>query len=336
MGNHFVGAMDTWNMKEKDKKIRREILRWLYNGFEEHPGGSFDGTELPEDLDHFDSTEIEYVIGRIDGEFVETEATHTSSFHHIEILPRGIEKLHQEGSETILDSDARYEILEVLYQKSRKEPKRPFVSREDLIDTVAHSEEVVDRNIWYLKEKRLVERRGTKITEYGSEKYESYREDGIEIPSSLGVTSIRQASIGPGESGKAESLFRDFVELAEDEVIVIDRYARKPLYDLLNHVPSGVDIQVVTSERVVNKDYSQRVQKFKNNHSDIEVRYLDDSDWDFHDRYVIRDREDGWAWGHSFHDAGDTQHTASELKPVNRDRTIREFQNAWPKGQVIV
>lgn len=341
----MTAPMKDCTMKEKDKKIRREVLKWLYNGFEEHPGASFDGTELSEDLDEFDSTEIEYVVGRIEDELVETTATTTSPFHHIEILPKGIEKLHQEGYETILDSDARYGILEVLYQKSREDPRRSFVSRGDLVNAVSADEEEVDRNIWYLKEKRLVECedgmsknlfRRAKITEYGSEKYESYMEDGVEIPSSLGITSFRQASIGPGESGKAENLFRDFVELADDEVIVIDRYARKPLYDLLNHVPTGVDIQVVTSERVVNKDYKQRIQRFKSNHSDIEIRYLNDNDWDFHDRYVVRDREEGWAWGHSFHDAGDTQHTASELKPVNRDRIVQEFQKAWQQGQVIV
>lgn len=101
-------------------------------------------------------------------------------------------------------------------------------------------------------------------------------------------------------------------------------------------MPSGVNIQVITSERVVDKDYEQKVKQFETDHSDIEVQYLEDSDWDFHDRYIIRDREDGWAWGHSFHDAGDTQHTASELKPVNRDRIIDEFQNSWKQGKVIV
>lgn len=332
-------------MKEEDKKIRREVLKWLYNGFEENPSAKWDGTALPDDLDQFDETDIEYVVGRMDGELIDTEATTSSPMHTIDLRPQGIEELHRQGFDTVLDNDARYEILTVLYQASRDEPRRPFVSREDLMDSVGFETEKVDQNIWYLKEKRLVERQGglggglfnrVKITEYGSEKYEAYQEDGIEIPSSLGVTSIRQASIGPGESGKAENLFRDFVELADDEVIVIDRYARKPLYDLLGHVPSGVDIQVVTSEHVVNNDYEQRFRKFENNHPDVEVRYLDNSDWDFHDRYVIRDREDGWAWGHSFHDAGDTQHTASELKPVNRDRIIRGFQKAWKKGQVIV
>ena len=332
-------------MQEKDEKIRREVLKWLYKGFEDNPSAKWDGTALPDDLDQYDETDIEYVVNRMDGELIDTEATTSSPMHTIDLRPQGIEELHQQGFDTLLDDEARYEILEVLYQASRDDPRRPFVSRDDLMAAVGFEEEKVDQNIWYLKEKRLVERQGglggglfnrAKITEHGSEKYESYQEDGIEIPSSLGVTSIRQASIGPGESGKAENLFRDFVELTESEVIIVDRYARKPLYDLLGHVPSGVNIQVVTSGRVVNSDYEQRVQKFENSHSDVEVRYLDDSDWDFHDRYVVRDREDGWAWGHSFHDAGDTQHTASELKPVNRDRIIRAFQKAWQKGQVIV
>lgn len=148
--------------------------------------------------------------------------------------------------------------------------------------------------------------------------------------------SLRQASIGPDEPQKAENLFRDVVELAQEEVIIIDRYARDGLYDLLQHVPEGVDIKVVTSDGVTGGGYQQRVNQFAQQHADIEVRSLPDSDWDFHDRYVIRDWEDGWAWGHSFHDAGDTQHTASELRPINCESIVAQFTNAWQNGSVIV
>ena len=43
-----------------------------------------------------------------------------------------------------------------------------------------------------------------------------------------------------------------------------------------------------------------------------------------------------WAWGHSFHDAGDTQHTASELRPINRESIESQFTDAWQNGMVIV
>lgn len=50
---------DINGMKERDEKICRKVLEWLYNGHEEHPGATFDGTEIPEDLDQYDSTDIE-------------------------------------------------------------------------------------------------------------------------------------------------------------------------------------------------------------------------------------------------------------------------------------
>jgi len=196
-----------------------------------------------------------------------------------------------------------------------------------------------------LKETRLVETMGggggyfyhrVKITERGSEKYERYEEDGVKIPRVGSTSSLRQASIGPNESGKAENLFRNFVELSGEEVVIIDRFAREGLYDLLKHAPSGVDIRVITTDRVTGGGYKQKVQQFEQQHPNIEVRYLQDSNWGFHDRYVIRDQEDAWAWGHSFYDAGDTQHTASELKPINRDTIIKQFNNAWQRASVIV
>jgi hypothetical protein len=280
----------------------------------------------------------------MDGEFVEKKGAAGTRIALINIAAKGIEKLHSEGYSTLLETDTRYEILEILYKEDRKNPGFAYISRSDLASEIGAAEEEIDRDIWYLKEKRLVETRtggsnsfysSAGITDRGSKRYEQYDEDDVEIPRVSGRSSLQQASIGPGESGKAENLFRDFVELAQDEVMIIDRYAREGLYDLLQHVPNGVEIKVVTTGRVTGQDYEQRVNQFKQQHSSIEVRELPDSDWEFHDRYIIRDREDGWAWGHSFHDAGDTQHTASELKPVNREQIVSQFETAWKNGTVV-
>ena len=332
-------------MQEQDEKIQREILKWAYARFEENPTGFWRGNGLFESLDHFDQKDIVYNVNRMDGQFIENNPSMSNPVDMIQMEPAGIEELYSHGYETILESDTRYHILAVLYQKVREEPGRGYVGRDDLLNEIDAGEDEVDQNIWYLKEKRLVETSGgggglfyhrVKITQRGSDRYEQYSEDGVEIPRVGGHHRFRQASIGPGESGKAENLFRDFVEVARDDVVIIDRFAREGLYDLLLHVPSGVQIKVITTDRVTGGGYQQRVNQFAQQHPDIEVRYLPDSDWDFHDRYVIRDREDAWAWGHSFHDAGDTQHTASELRPVNRETIIKQFENAWRNATVIV
>lgn len=331
-------------MSAGDEKIRREILKWLYDRFEESPTGRWRPDGFFEALDDFDADDVVYNVKRLDGSLLENNPSLGNSVDMLQITPEGIEELYQQGYPTILDGESRYGILQVLYQADRQNPGQAYVSRDEVVDQVDEDADDVDLNVWYLKEKRLVEPLGgggglfyhqVKITRRGSERFEQYEADGVEIPRVGGQSTLRQASIGPNESGKAENLFRDFVELAREEVIVIDRYAREGLYDLLRHVPSGVEIQVMTSDRVTGGGYPQRVQQFAQQHSAIEVRSLADSDWEFHDRYIIRDREDAWAWGHSFHDAGDTQHTASELKPINRETIINQFDSAWSQGTVI-
>lgn len=333
-------------MPERDDKIRREVLKELYELFEEDPAGRFDGESfLIEVSNEFDRDEVVYNVERMDGDLVDKRGAAGTRVAIISITADGIENLHADGFETILDFEHRYEILRELYEEDRNNPRVGYVSRDDLSDELGIEFEVLDRSIWYLKDKGLIEvshagggyfYRQAKITDRGRNRYEKYSEDGVEIPRSGGSQSLRQASIGPDEAGKAENLFRDFVELAQEEVVVIDRYAREGLYELLDHVPAEVQIRVVTTERVTGGDYAQVVSDFVSDHPDIEVRHLSDSDWGFHDRYLIRDGEDGWNWGHSFHDAGDTQHTASELKPVNLVRTIEQFEETWEEAESVL
>lgn len=329
------------SLNQQDEKIAREILKVLYDQFEDVQYHGVTGEDLYEELDGFDQDQVAYVAERIDEEYAEVRGAIGQRISTIQITPGGIEKLQKDGYETILQSDMRYEILEVLYQIDRENAGLVFAERDELIDELG-DEPIVDQNIWYLKEKRLVEihggggglfYHGANITDRGTDRFESYRQDGVEIPRAGTHRSLRQASIGPNEPEKAENLFRDIVELTQEELILIDRYAREGLYDLLQHVPRGVNIKVITSDRVTDGDYQNHVNQFSQQHTDIEVRSLSDSSWDFHDRYVIRDEEDGWAWGHSFHDAGDTQHTPSELRPINRESIVSQFTNAWQKWE---
>lgn len=331
-------------MNSQDEKIVREILKVLYNQFEDVPYRGLTGEELYEALEEYERDDVAYVAERTDGEYVEMQGALGKRIGQIQITATGIERLHEDGYATVVDDDTRYDILEQLYQVDRENAGMVFADRDDLVDEVGDSD-IVGQNIWYLKEKRLVEThggggglfyRGASITDRGADRFEAYQRDGVEIPRTGTHRSLRQASVGPDESQKAENLFRDFVEIARDEVIIVDRFAREGLYDLLQHVPEGVEIKVVTTNRVTGDGYQQHVSQFAQQHPEIKVRYLSDNDWDFHDRYIIRDREDGWAWGHSFHDAGDTQHTASELRPVNRESIESQFTAVWRNGTVIV
>lgn len=332
-------------MSARDEKLRTEILKHLYELFKEDPAGFWTDQAFFDGLEGYDENEIIYNVERMDGQLLENRGALGKRISMIHITPDGIEDLHQKGIPTILDGDTRYELLNILYSADRQQPGQGYIGREDLIEESSADEAEVHKNVWYLKEKHLVETSGggggyfyhrLKITRRGSQRFEQYEEHGVGIPRVNGRASLRQASIGPDEPEKAENLFRDLVELSRDEVVIVDRFAREGLYDLLRHVPEGVEIKVLTTDRVTGEDYRQRVTDFENQHSDIEVRYLSDSDWDFHDRYIFVDREDGWAWGHSFHDAGETQHTASELKPVNRDTIIKQFESGWKNASVVI
>lgn len=253
------------SLGQQDEKIAREILKALYEQFEDVQYRGLTGEGLYEALEDYNRDDVAYVAERIDGEYVDVGGAVGQRISTIQITASGIEKLHEDGYETILNGDTRYDILEQLYQLDRENAGFVFAEREELINELG-DESVVDQNVWYLKEKRLIETHGgggglfyhgVAITDRGADRFEAYRHDGVEIPRTGTHRSLRQASIGPNESQQAENLFRDFVELARDEVIIIDRFAREGLYDLLQHVPVGVEIKVMTTDRVTGGGYQQ-------------------------------------------------------------------------------
>lgn len=332
-------------MNNKDEKISKEILKVLYDHFNEEPIRSMEVEELYQALEQFSNDDITYVAKRIDQKYVDIG----KGIGCIHITAEGIDRLFQLGYQTLLGQDTRYEILGILYKFDREHP-REILERKDLVEEMEVEPTEIDKNVWYLREKQLIETKGggsgkfyhlIKITRRGKDKYEAYQNDGVEIPSTGQFIQIHQTTIGPNEHGKAENLFRDFVELAKDQVIVIDPFAREKLYtELLKHVPSPVEINVITSDQVAGSErYKKIVAQFKDNHEKTEVRYLEKrkgNGWPFHGRSVIRDREEGWNWDHSFHDAGKTQHTVSEIKPVNLKKILDTFDIAWEEGGSVI
>lgn len=330
-------------MDVADEKIRTEVLKKLYEEFENSPRNGVSNQVIDQNLPDIPLNDINYMIRRLEDEHAEVQH-YMSGQMHAQITTEGVEHLSQAGIPTLLDDDTRYDVLKSFYEADRQGGGRGYVQYEDLVDELSTDKTVLNRNLWYLEEKRLIESQGgtrahylhsAEITDHGRSKYEAYRDSGAEIPATSGLSFGRQASINPGEQQQAENLFRDIVELARDEVLILDRYAREGLYDLLKYVPNGVYIRVLTSDRVTGPEYTQRVHEFQDDHPEIEVRKVDSSNWDFHDRYIFRDENMGWAWGHSFHDAGNTQHTASELAPVNRNRTLSKFEETWEQGKEV-
>lgn len=327
---------------ERDAHIRRDILRFYYSHFEESPTRIVGGDGLHEELG-YEEEEVRYVGKRM----IDDGVLYASRFNDITRAPvritaAGIEELHGLGDETILSSGTRYEILELLYEAERESPGA-MAGREPLTEAVGEDMNVVDQNVFYLDDKGLVDaKRGAgapyfyvQITSYGAKVYEAYELHGTEFPGGVTSHDLQQRTIGPDERHKSLNIFRGAVELADTEVILIDAYARQGLYDMLDVVPDGVAVKVLTTEKVVDDKYVEIVQQTAQDR-DLEVRYTAYSDWPFHSRYLLRDGEKGWVWDTSFHDAGRTQHTVSEIKPINLRKILSDFEPTWQDAEVIV
>lgn len=329
-------------MDAKDEKIRLEILELLHEAFKNNPGNPhISNDELSESLVGTDEKDINYILDRIDGDYAEIQ-TYLGGGKRAEITARGVEYLSKQGHPTFLDTETRYALLELLYTSDR-ENRRVGLSINQLVEQMGVDHSTILRNVRYLKQKNILDLRGgfggnstVQLTNHGRERWEAYRDDGVEIPSTTLSESTRQAEIGRGDRSKAEHLFRDIVELSQEEVVVLDRYAKKELFEWLEgYVPRGVQVRVLTSSVVTGGSYTEEVYEVLSNSDTVEVRELSNSDWDFHDRYVFRDDDMGWSWGHSFHDSGDRQHTANELKPINRDKILEKFENAWEQAESV-
>lgn len=326
---------------ENDKKVRRELLKWYYDRFMESGHKTQANVqELAKQLG-LDPKDVEYIGRRMLGNVLDGESHHWAPLGYSIITVQGVEELARQGIPTFLDSDMRYKILKIAYEAERANPGRARLSRADLLTQLGAPERELDANVLYLggKNHMDVDTRGNgpafysaTITDAGAIAYESYEKYGVE-----GVgnpDNLHQRTIGPNDRAAAENMFRDFTELASKDIILIDAYAKAGLYPMLKSIPAAVTTRILTLDQHVDATYVALVRAEEKLRK-LEVRALTKADWPFHSRYVIRDREDGWVWDHSFHDAGKTQHTVSEIKPVNLRTILNTYDTAWAKAKVI-
>lgn len=158
----------------------------------------------------------------------------------------------------------------------------------------------------------------------------------MSIPRTHPLQRFTQHTIEQGDRDKAENVFREIVELASEEVIVIDAYAKGRLYEMLEeHVPDVVDVKILMSHKEFDDENVELYEDYADGKSgDVELRYLDYyDDYPFHTREVIQDRAAGWIWDHTFADAGNRHHTISQLRPVNLENDLDAFDEAWEEAE---
>lgn len=256
----------------------------------------------------------------------------------IHILAPGIDALQDEGIPTILDDATRYDVLRVLYKVKRDAGGGWAAIHYDALAKEFPDVEPkkLEANVLYLAQRDDIDLKGglVNITDQGIDAFQEREEHGTE-----GVRDVRdmwQVTVGPRERAKAAQLFREITELSKQSVIIIDAFAKEPIFAMLGSITPPVKTQILASDAAITATYGPAV-RVAGSLRPLEVRTLPKTktDWPFHSRYLIVDRTMGWVWDHSFHDAGETQHTISSMKPVNLKRVLDDFDAAWPTAKVV-
>ena len=323
-------------MGAADQKLHRELLIQLYEEVSPHFRRRINTSPLVQEFDMLDRDELRYHINRLEEHrFVERKGRAFA-----EITVEGVEKLDRDGYNTFLESDLRYEILRVAYDIDRGK-SAAYINVDDFTEALEVSEEDLTPHTWYLSGKHLlgpVGGRTFQLTADGRNRYEEYRNEGLPVPRTHPTKQFTQHTIGQGDQEKAENIFREIVELAREEVLVIDTFAKGRLFQMLEeHVPSIVDVKILMSDREVEEENIDLYHNFaEGKDGKVELRYLDyRTEYPFHQREVIRDREQGWIWDHTFADAGKKHHTISQLRPVNLETDLEAFEEAWAEAEMV-
>ena len=319
----------------KRRLLQRAVLQWMYDKLAD----STSIWALPEggDIEGFDWSDVQYEVRRLNGDgFIDGN-------HLKRITARGMDLLKELGGETVLDGDLRQRILTILYEMDRKDGPHACENVQGIADALNVSSTEVGLGLHYLEGAGLIDVSGVlsdrfwgvKINPRGMAKHEAIAASGGGWASSTTSPSDGHEFVfGPGEELEAARLLRDVTEVARSEIVIIDPYARAGIVSKLQYVPQGVLVKILTGDNMSKQPYAAELQAHPK--LSLELRVLPKADHEFHDRYIIVDGDDAWAWGHSFHDAGKTKHTVAQLRPVNRDVVLAEFQRKWPKGSVIV
>ena len=107
------------------------------------------------------------------------------------------------------------------------------------------------------------------------------------------LSSKKKYIIYEGTVYDASSALIDMVCEANDEIIIVDNYASKELFDILRNIDKRITIISKNLGDALMKKYSEQYSniKFKNSNK-------------FHDRYIILDRRDLYISGMSLKDIG--------------------------------
>ncbi|KPQ43798.1 MAG: hypothetical protein MPEBLZ_01672 [Candidatus Methanoperedens nitroreducens] len=127
---------------------------------------------------------------------------------------------------------------------------------------------------------------------------------------------------------KAYTDIRHILNRASSEIIIIDPYIDKTLFEMLKDLPSGktYDIKILTKNRTTDFDHEKSLFCSQYPNLAIEKRT---SDY-FHDRFIIIDRKLIFLIGASIKDAGKKAFMIIEIEDVEtRESVLKSLITIW-------
>lgn len=146
-----------------DEDVQEEILGVIIEAFRnQNAMVSLNGQsiidEVTQSLSGVSDSDVEYQLRRLDDNF-QIDFTPTTGVGLVELEAAGIERYEQLSGDVVVPQNHIKDILELLYEEERDNPRNPSLSRDELLQQTGLSEEELDRAIWYLKEKNFVDAR---------------------------------------------------------------------------------------------------------------------------------------------------------------------------------
>ena len=140
----------------------------------------------------------------------------------------------------------------------------------------------------------------------------NYEERILKLENSFDKMSSRQNSIiYEGKIYDAYSIFIDILNQAKEDIIIVDNYANKELFDILRNIDRKIIILSKNLDEILIKKYTSQ---YKN------VVFICNNP--FHDRYIILDKKEVYISGMSIKDIGKKY---SYIYKINEELYIKEL-----------
>lgn len=115
-----------------------------------------------------------------------------------------------------------------------------------------------------------------------------------------------------GQFYDALNLIIEIFKKAQTRLVIIDNYADKNVLDMLTHKNAKTDVVVITSNP--NRISKLHLDKYEKQFGPVKVIESND----FHDRFIVVDEKEVYAFGASFKDVGNKCFEVSKLEDTNR------------------